>query len=110
MLGVSVYEAGGRQFQFPGPVFTHVLLADDQSRPAHAERVAGSDGRAAGHLDGQTHPLPDFLRHRHKNPVDLSGTFPLPDSQLDRFLLRLAMAIPAPRPSASCCVAATAAT
>ena len=62
-------------------------------------------------LDGQTHPLPDpFFVIATQNPVDLSGTFPLPDSQLDRFLLRLAMATRARRPSANCCVAAIAAT
>jgi len=98
VLGVSVYEAGSRQFQFhPGPVFTHVLLADEINRAPPRTQSALLEAMAEQQvtLDGQTHPLPDpFFVIATQNPVDLSGTFPLPDSQLDRFLLRLAMGYP----------------
>ncbi|MGF6418610.1 MoxR-like ATPase [Stenotrophomonas sp. AN71] len=98
VLGVSVYEAGSRQFQFhPGPVFTHVLLADEINRAPPRTQSALLEAMAEQQvtLDGQTHPLPaPFFVIATQNPVDLSGTFPLPDSQLDRFLLRLAMGYP----------------
>ncbi len=98
VLGVSVYDAGSRQFQFhPGPVFTHVLLADEINRAPPRTQSALLEAMAEQQvtLDGTTHPLPDpFFVIATQNPVDLSGTFPLPDSQLDRFLLRLALGYP----------------
>jgi len=100
VLGVSVYDAGSRQFQFhPGPVFTHVLLADEINRAPPRTKSALLEAMAEQQvtLDGVTHPLPDpFFVIATQNPVDLSGTFPLPDSQLDRFLLRLALGYPNP--------------
>ncbi|WP_315385884.1 MoxR family ATPase [uncultured Stenotrophomonas sp.] len=100
VLGVSVYEATTRQFQFhPGPVFTHVLLADEINRAPPRTQSALLEAMAEQQvtLDGVTHPLPDpFFVIATQNPVDLSGTFPLPDSQLDRFLLRLALGYPNP--------------
>ena len=100
VLGVSVYDAGSRQFQFhPGPVFTHVLLADEINRAPPRTQSALLQAMAEQQvtLDGVTHPLPDpFFVIATQNPVDLSGTFPLPDSQLDRFLLRLALGYPNP--------------
>ncbi|AOA71464.1 MoxR family ATPase [Stenotrophomonas rhizophila] len=100
VLGVSVYEAASRQFQFhPGPVFTHVLLADEINRAPPRTQSALLEAMAEQQvtLDGVTHPLPDpFFVIATQNPVDLSGTFPLPDSQLDRFLLRLALGYPNP--------------
>ena len=100
VLGVSVYDAGSRQFQFhPGPVFTNVLLADEINRAPPRTQSALLEAMAEQQvtLDGVTHPLPDpFFVIATQNPVDLSGTFPLPDSQLDRFLLRLALGYPNP--------------
>lgn len=100
VLGLSVYDAGSRQFQFhPGPVFTHVLLADEINRAPPRTQSALLEAMAEQQvtLDGVTHPLPDpFFVIATQNPVDLSGTFPLPDSQLDRFLLRLALGYPNP--------------
>lgn len=100
VLGVSVYEAASRQFQFhPGPVFTHVLLADEINRAPPRTQSALLEAMAEQQvtLDGVTHPLPDpFFVIATQNPVNLSGTFPLPDSQLDRFLLRLALGYPNP--------------
>ena len=98
ILGVSVYEAQTRRFEFhPGPVFTHVLLADEINRAPPRTQSALLEAMAEHQvsLDGQTRPLPDpFLVIATQNPVDLAGTYPLPDSQLDRFLLRLALGYP----------------
>ncbi|KAF1695661.1 AAA family ATPase [Pseudoxanthomonas koreensis] len=98
VLGVSVYEAGSRQFQFhPGPVFAQVLLADEINRAPPRTQSALLEAMAEQQVtvDGTTHPLPDpFFVIATQNPVDLSGTFPLPDSQLDRFLLRFSLGYP----------------
>ncbi|HYM86105.1 MAG TPA: AAA family ATPase [Pseudoxanthomonas sp.] len=98
VLGVSVYDAQSRQFQFhPGPVFTHVLLADEINRAPPRTQSALLEAMAEHQvtLDGMTRPLPDpFFVIATQNPVDLAGTYPLPDSQLDRFLLRLTLGYP----------------
>jgi MoxR-like ATPase len=98
VLGVSVYDAQSRQFQFhPGPVFTHVLLADEINRAPPRTQSALLEAMAEHQvtLDGMTRPLPDpFFVIATQNPMDLSGTYPLPDSQLDRFLLRLTLGYP----------------
>ncbi len=100
VLGVSVYDAQSRQFQFhPGPVFTNVLLADEINRAPPRTQSALLEAMAEHQvtLDGVTHSLPDpFFVIATQNPVDLSGTYPLPDSQLDRFLLRLNLGYPNP--------------
>ena len=100
VLGVSILDPGSREFAFhPGPVFTHVLLADEINRAPPRTQSALLEAMAEQQvtLDGLTHPLPDpFFVIATQNPVDLSGTFPLPDSQLDRFLLRLALGYPNP--------------
>ena len=98
VLGVSVYDAQTRQFQFhPGPVFTNVLLADEINRAPPRTQSALLEAMAEHQvtLDGTTRTLPDpFFVIATQNPVDLSGTYPLPDSQLDRFLLRLTLGYP----------------
>lgn len=98
VLGVSVYDAQARSFQFhPGPVFTQVLLADEINRAPPRTQSALLEAMAEHQvtIDGHTHPLPEpFFVIATQNPVDLSGTFPLPDSQLDRFLLRLTLGYP----------------
>ncbi len=98
VLGVSVYDASARRFQFhPGPVFTQVLLADEINRAPPRTQSALLEAMAEQQvtLDGETHALPEpFFVIATQNPVDLSGTFPLPDSQLDRFLLRLTLGYP----------------
>jgi len=98
VLGVSVYDAQTRQFQFhPGPVFTNVLLADEINRAPPRTQSALLEAMAEHQvtLDGTTRSLPDpFFVIATQNPVDLSGTYPLPDSQLDRFLLRLTLGYP----------------
>ena len=98
LLGVSVYERGREGFVFhPGPVFTQVLLADEINRAPPRTQSALLEAMAEQQVtvDGTTHPLPDpFFVIATQNPVDLSGTFPLPDSQLDRFLLRFSLGYP----------------
>lgn len=98
VIGVSVYDRNDGQFHFhPGPVFTQVLLADEINRAtpraqsalleAMEERQISADGRAM--------PLPEpFFVIATQNPIDQVGTYPLPESQLDRFLMRLSLGYP----------------
>ncbi|TMN24851.1 MoxR family ATPase [Pseudoxanthomonas sp. X-1] len=101
VLGVSIYDAQARRFQFhPGPVFTHVLLADEINRAPPRTQSALLEAMAEHQvtLDSTTHRLEEpFFVIATQNPVDLSGTYPLPDSQLDRFLLRMALGYPEPK-------------
>ena len=98
VLGISVYDAPTHQFRVhPGPVFTQVLLADEINRAPPRTQSALLEAMAEHQvtLDGVTHALPQpFFVIATQNPVDLSGTFPLPDSQLDRFLLRFSLGYP----------------
>lgn len=98
VIGVSVFDPQARTFQFhPGPVFTQVLLADEINRAPPRTQSALLEAMAEHQatVDGTTHALPDpFFVIATQNPVDLAGTYPLPDSQLDRFLLRLALGYP----------------
>jgi MoxR-like ATPase len=98
VIGVSVFDPQTRTFQFhPGPVFTQVLLADEINRAPPRTQSALLEAMAEHQvtIDGTTHTLPDpFFVIATQNPVDLAGTYPLPDSQLDRFLLRLALGYP----------------
>jgi MoxR-like ATPase len=98
VVGVSVFDPQARTFQFhPGPVFTQVLLADEINRAPPRTQSALLEAMAEHQvtIDGTTHSLPDpFFVIATQNPVDLAGTYPLPDSQLDRFLLRLALGYP----------------
>ncbi len=98
ILGVSVYDQGERGFRFhPGPLFTQLLLADEINRAPPRTQSALLEAMAEQQvsIDGVSHRLPaPFFVIATQNPVDLSGTFPLPDSQLDRFLLRLSMGYP----------------
>jgi len=98
IVGVSVFDAQARRFDFhPGPVFAHVLLADEINRAPPRTQSALLEAMAEHQVtvDGGTHALPDpFFVIATQNPVDLAGTYPLPDSQLDRFLLRLTLGYP----------------
>ncbi|MFT4198499.1 MAG: MoxR family ATPase [Pseudoxanthomonas sp.] len=100
VLGVSVYDTGDGGFRFhPGPVFTHVLLADEINRAPPRTQSALLEAMAERQvtLDGSTRALPEpFFVIATQNPVDLAGTYPLPDSQLDRFLLRMQLGYPDP--------------
>ena len=98
IIGVSVYERETAQFRFhPGPIFTGLLLADEINRATPKTQRALLEAMAEGQVtvDGQTHGLPQpFFVVATQNPLDLNGTFPLPDSQLDRFMLRLTLDYP----------------
>jgi len=98
ILGVSIYEQETHQFRFhPGPIFTQLLLADEINRAPPRTQSALLEAMAESQvtIDGQCHALPSpFFVIATQNPVDLAGTFPLPDSQLDRFLLRIALGYP----------------
>jgi MoxR-like ATPase len=98
VLGISVYSAQEQQFEFKaGPVFTNILLADEINRTTPKTQSALLEAMNEGQvtMDGHSHPLPQpFLVIATQNPVEHHGTYPLPESQLDRFLLRLHMGYP----------------
>jgi MoxR-like ATPase len=100
IIGVSVYERETAQFRFhPGPIFSGLLLADEINRASPKTQSALLEAMAESQVtvDGQTHALPrPFFVVATQNPLDLNGTFPLPDSQLDRFMLRLSLDYPDP--------------
>ena len=93
VTGVSIYDSAQKEFTFqPGPVFAHVVLADEINRTTprtqSALLEAMSDRQVT--VDGRTHPLPEpFLVLATQNPHEFEGTYPLPESQLDRFLMRI---------------------
>ena len=100
VLGISMYSAAEQQFEFkPGPVFTNILLADEINRTTPKTQSALLEAMNEGQvtMDGHSHPLPQpFLVVATQNPVEHHGTYPLPESQLDRFLLRVRMGYPVP--------------
>lgn len=100
ILGVSIYRRDQEAFEFhPGPIFADVVLADEVNRATPKTQSALLEAMAEGQVtvEGHTHGLPDpFFVIATQNPVDLVGTFPLPDSQLDRFLLSISLGFPEP--------------
>jgi MoxR-like ATPase len=98
VLGITVYSALEQQFEFkPGPVFTNILLADEINRTTPKTQSALLEAMNEGQVtvDGHSHQLPEpFLVIATQNPVEHHGTYPLPESQLDRFLLRIQMGYP----------------
>lgn len=98
ILGVSIFDPNAREFRFhAGPVFTQLLLADEINRAPPRTQSALLEAMAEHQVtvDGVGHGLPQpFFVIATQNPVDLAGTFPLPDSQLDRFLLRVRLGYP----------------
>ncbi len=100
ILGAQVFHAATATFSFrQGPLFRQLVLADELNRAPPRTQSALLEGMAQGQvsLDGVTYPLPSpFTVVATQNPVDLTGTYPLPDSQLDRFLVRLSLGHPAP--------------
>ena len=95
VLGVSVYNPESREFEFrPGPIFANVVLADEINRttPRTQSALLEAMNEAQVTVDGRTLPLPQpFLVIATQNPVEHHGTYPLPESQLDRFLMRIRM-------------------
>ena len=99
ILGLTVFNARTQEFEFhPGPVFTPVLLADEINRatPKTQAALLQAMNERAVSSDGVTRPLPEpFLVLATQNPIEYLGTYPLPESQLDRFLMRIALGYPA---------------
>jgi len=98
VLGVSVYNPESREFEFrPGPIFANVVLADEINRttPRTQSALLEAMNDAQVTVDGKSMPLPKpFLVIATQNPVEHHGTYPLPESQLDRFLMRIKMGYP----------------
>ena len=98
ITGTSVLNLKTQEFEFrPGPIFTEILLADEINRATPKTQAALLEAMQERQVtvDGVTYPLPDpFFVLATQNPVELEGTFPLPEAQLDRFLLRVRMGYP----------------
>jgi MoxR-like ATPase len=99
VIGVSVYDRGTGRFQFhTGPVFSQLVLADEVNRAtpkAQSALLEAMEERQVT-MDGASHPLPEpFFVVATQNPAYQVGTFPLPESQLDRFLMRIELGYPA---------------
>jgi MoxR-like ATPase len=98
VIGVSVYERTGGQFVFhPGPIFTEVLLADEINRASPKTQSALLEAMEESQvsIDGLSRPLPNpFFVIATQNPLHQVGTFPLPESQLDRFLMCISLGYP----------------
>ena len=98
VLGVTIYNAHSEAFEFkPGPIFSNFLLADEINRttPKTQSALLEAMNESQVTLDGRSHSLPrPFMVIATQNPVEHHGTYPLPESQLDRFLMRLRMGYP----------------
>ena len=98
ITGSSLYNSHTQEFIFsPGPIFANVVLADEINRatPRTQSALLESMSERQVSADGQTHPLPrPFMVIATQNPVEFEGTYPLPESQLDRFLLRIPLGYP----------------
>jgi MoxR-like ATPase len=99
ILGTSIYESSG-QFRFhPGPIFSQVVLADEINRAMPKTQSALLEAMEESQItiEGETRPLPQpFFVLATQNPLDQVGTYPLPESQLDRFLMRIEIGYPDP--------------
>jgi MoxR-like ATPase len=100
ILGVTVFDAARRELELrPGPIFTNVLLADEINRATPRTQSALLEAMNEGQvtLERRTHVLPrPFFVVATQNPSEFEGTYPLPESQLDRFLLRVKVGYPTP--------------
>jgi MoxR-like ATPase len=98
VLGISVFNPAEQQFEFkPGPIFTNIVLADEINRttPKTQSALLEAMNEAQVTVDNTTHPLPQpFMVLATQNPIEHHGTYPLPESQLDRFMLRIRMGYP----------------
>jgi MoxR-like ATPase len=98
VVGLSVYNQQDSLFEWkPGPIFANVILADEINRTTPKTQSALLEAMAEQHVtvEGVTHPLPSpFMVLATQNPIEHHGTYPLPESQLDRFMLRLRIGYP----------------
>lgn len=101
VLGVSIFEQGNNSFRFhPGPIFAQLVLADEINRASPKTQSALLEAMEERQVtvEGATRPLPQpFFVVATQNPGEQSGTFPLPESQLDRFMMRLSIGYPSAR-------------
>jgi len=100
VLGVSVYSPKLNEFEFkPGPIFANIILADEINRTTPKTQSALLEAMNEGQItiENMTYPLPrPFMVLATQNPIEHHGTYPLPESQLDRFLMRIEVGYPAP--------------
>jgi MoxR-like ATPase len=98
VTGVSIFNQQTRQFEFrPGPIIAQLVLADEINRATPKTQSALLEAMEEGQVtvDGITHRLPEpFIVMATENPIEYQGTFPLPEAQLDRFLIRLSLGYP----------------
>ena len=98
VTGSSIWNQRDADFEFrPGPIFTNILLADEINRAPPKTQAALLEAMQERQvtIEGETHPLgPPFLVIATQNPIEYEGTYPLPEAQLDRFLLRTAFGYP----------------
>lgn len=98
IIGVTVFDQANRQFDFkPGPIFANVILADELNRTTPKTQSALLEAMSSAQvtMDKFTHELPQpFVVIATQNPIEFHGTFPLPKSQMDRFLMRLHLGYP----------------
>jgi MoxR-like ATPase len=98
VIGISVFNQTLQEFEFkPGPIFANIVLADEINRttPKTQSALLEAMNEAQVTVDKRTHPLPQpFMVMATQNPIEHHGTYPLPESQLDRFLLRIRMGYP----------------
>ena len=100
VLGVNFYNQKSGDFEYrPGPIFSQVLLADEINRatPRTQSALLEAMQERQATVDGETRLLPEpFLVMATQNPIEMEGTFPLPEAQLDRFMLRIDLGYPTP--------------
>ena len=100
VTGLSIYNQKTQEFEFrPGPIMAQIVLADEINRatPKTQSALLECMEERQATIDGVTHKLPDpFLVIGTQNPIEYEGTFPLPEAQLDRFMLRIQMGYPQP--------------
>ena len=98
VVGISVFNQVEQQFEFkPGPIFANIVLADEINRttPKTQSALLEAMNEAQVTVDAHTHPLPrPFMVLATQNPIEHHGTYPLPESQMDRFLIRIRMGYP----------------
>lgn len=100
VIGSSIYNPKELKFEYrPGPLMANIVLADEINRTSPKTQAALLEGMEEGNvtIDGVTKPLPDpFFVMATQNPIDYEGTYPLPEAQLDRFLLKITVGYPSP--------------
>jgi MoxR-like ATPase len=98
VIGISVFNPSSQEFEFkPGPIFANIIVADEINRttPKTQSALLEAMNESQITVDNHTHPLPQpFLVLATQNPIEHHGTYPLPESQLDRFLMRIRMGYP----------------